>query len=63
MLFTLAPTDRPIDKANEVLTAILDKNLQTERLNTESNDRGVQSFSYKVSLLDLLGIGGLKFSR
>lgn len=63
VLFTLAPTDRPIDTANEVLTSILNKDLQAEQLKTESNDRGVQSFSYKVSLLDLLGIGSLKFSR
>jgi hypothetical protein len=63
VLFTLSPTEEPIVTANEVLTAILNKNLQAEELKSTSSVRGVQSFSYKVSLLDLLGISSLKFFR
>lgn len=53
VLFTLAPAEKPVDAANEVLTAILDKNLQTNQI--KSNDRGVQSISYQVNFWSLLG--------
>lgn len=54
VLFTLAPTDNPVNRANEVLNAILDKNLQTNK--HVSSDRGVQSFSYRVNFWDMLDL-------
>ena len=58
VLFTLAPADNPVNRANEVLTAILDKSLQTNKL--VSSDRGVQSFSYQVNFWDMLGLKLIK---
>ncbi len=54
VLFTLAPAEKPEIVADEVLTAILDKNLQQKPV--KFNDRGVQSTSYQVNLLSLLGL-------
>jgi hypothetical protein len=53
LLFTLSPTERPADEADRVLTAILDKNLQGEKM--ESRDRGIMSTSYQVDFWSLLG--------
>lgn len=54
VLFTLAPTDNPVNSANEVLDAILDRSLQSNK--HVSSDRGVQSISYQVNLWDILGL-------
>jgi hypothetical protein len=54
VLFTLSPTEKPIDAANKVLTAILDKDLQGNQL-TPKNTRGVQSITYQVNIWSLLG--------
>lgn len=53
LLFTLSPTERPADEAERVLTAILDKSLQGERV--QSRDRGIMSTSYQVDFWSLLG--------
>ncbi len=54
VLFTLAPADNPVNKANEVLNAILDKSLQSNK--RVSSDRGVQSISYQVNILHMFGL-------
>jgi hypothetical protein len=54
VLFTLSPTEKPIDAANKVLTAILDKDLQGNQLALAST-RGVQSITYQVNIWSLLG--------
>lgn len=54
ILFTLEPTDNPLNTANQVLVSILDKNLQTNRVQTV--DRGLQSTSYKVDFWTLFGL-------
>jgi hypothetical protein len=54
VLFTLAPAEKPEIVADELLTAILDKNLQQKPL--KFNDRGVQSTSYQVDFWSLLGL-------
>ncbi len=60
VLFTLAPTDNPVAAANEVLTGILDRNLQSNRVESESEVEAERSLSYLVSPTDLLGINSLK---
>jgi len=54
VLFTLSPTDKPIRTANHLLTAILEKDLQSHKTELESPARGVQSISYSISILDLI---------
>ncbi len=53
LLFTLEPSERPDLVANDVLVAILDKDLQTSPV--ASPTRGIQSIGYKVNLWQLLG--------
>lgn len=61
MLFTLSPTDKsqPEIVADEVVTAILDPNLQRNK--TVFRDRGVQSTSYPVNFWQLFGLSADKF--
>ncbi|MEM9273697.1 MAG: COP23 domain-containing protein [Cyanobacteria bacterium P01_F01_bin.143] len=54
VLFTLSPTDKPVQTANNLLTDILEKDLQGNKIDSESNERGVQSISYSISILDLI---------
>lgn len=54
VLFTLAPTEKPIQTANNLLADILDKDLQTNKIDLQSNERGVQSISYSISIFDLI---------
>ena len=54
VLFTLSPTEKPVQTANNLLTDILDKDLQGNMSNSQSNERGVQSISYSISILDLI---------
>ena len=54
VLFTLPPTEKPIEKANFVLASILEPQLQSNKF--ISSDRGVQSIYYKVNLWQLLGL-------
>ncbi|MGK7894268.1 MAG: COP23 domain-containing protein [Xenococcus sp. (in: cyanobacteria)] len=54
VLFTLSPTEKPVQTANSLLTDILDKDLQVNKSNSQSNERGVQSISYSISILDLI---------
>ncbi|ELS02863.1 hypothetical protein Xen7305DRAFT_00025810 [Xenococcus sp. PCC 7305] len=54
VLFTLSPTEKPVQTANSLLTAILSKDLQENKVDTDSNERGVQSISYSISILDLI---------
>ena len=54
VLFTLSPTDKPVQTANNLLTDILDKDLQGNKLDSQSSERGVQSISYSISILDLI---------
>ncbi|MDJ0591336.1 MAG: COP23 domain-containing protein [Pleurocapsa sp. MO_226.B13] len=56
LLFTLSPTEesRPEIVADQVVTAILDPRLQSNKI--VFRDRGIQSTSYQVNLLDLLGL-------
>ena len=53
MLFTLEPTANADLVANQALTSILDRDLQTNPI--ESRTRGIQSISYEVNLWQLLG--------
>lgn len=55
ILFTLEPTENPLNTANEVLVSILDKNLQNNPVQS-TVDRGLQSTSYKVDFWTLLGL-------
>ncbi len=64
LLFTLSPTEesRPEIVADQVVTAILDPRLQSNKI--VFRDRGIQSTSYQVNLLDLvlgLNFGTSKF--
>ena len=54
VLFTLAPADNPVNRANEVLNAILDKSLQSNK--RVSSDRGVQSIAYQVNFWEVLDL-------
>lgn len=54
VLFTLSPTEKPVQTANNLLTDILDKDLQSNKLDSQSSERGVQSISYSISILDLI---------
>ncbi len=54
ILFTLSPTDKPVQTANNLLTEILDKDLQSNKIGSQSSERGVQSISYSISILDLI---------
>jgi len=54
VLFTLSPTDKPVQTANSFLEDILEKDLQGNKVDTESSERGVQSISYSISILDLI---------
>ena len=54
VLFTLAPTDNPVQTASNLLTDILDKDLQSNKAGLQSSERGVQSISYSISILDLI---------
>lgn len=54
VLFTLSPTEKPVQTANDLLTDILDKNLQGNKRDTQSSERGVQSISYSISIMDLI---------
>ena len=58
VLFTLAPADNPVNMAHGVLSTILDKSLQANKL--VSSDRGVQSFSYQVNFWDMFGLKLIK---
>ncbi len=53
VLFTLTPEENSVEATERVLTAILDKSLQGEKI--QSNDRGVQSISYQVDFWSLFG--------
>lgn len=53
LLLTLAPVEKPLNTANEVLESILDPQLQTNK--KVSYERGVQSVYYPVDLWRLLG--------
>ena len=53
VLLTLKPAEEPLEAANLVLDSILNPQLQPKKV--ASNERGVQSTSYTVSLWDLLG--------
>lgn len=55
VLFTLSPAEKPIDAANDVLTAILNKDLQGNQVKPRNNIRGVQSITYQVNIWSLLG--------
>ncbi len=61
VLFTLSPTEKPVQTANNLLTAILDEDLQSNKVGSQSSERGVQSISYSISILDL--IFGPKFLK
>jgi hypothetical protein len=54
VLFTLEPTDNPLNTADRVLADILDKDLQSNP--TTTVDRGLQSTSYKVDFWTLFGL-------
>ncbi len=54
VLFTLPPTENPIEAANFILASILEPQLQSNKF--ISSDRGVQSIYYKVNLWQLLGL-------
>lgn len=54
VLFTLSPTDKPVRTANNLLTAILEKDLQGNKTELQSPARGVQSIAYSISILDLI---------
>ena len=54
VLLTLSPTEKPVQTANNLLTDILDKDLQTNKTDLQSNERGVQSISYSISIFDLI---------
>ena len=54
VLFTLSPTDNPVKTASNLLTEILDKDLQSNKVSSQSSERGVQSISYSISILDLI---------
>ena len=54
LLLTLEPAEEPIQAANLVLDSILNPQLKEKKVT--SNERGVQSNSYTVSLWDLLGL-------
>ena len=54
VLFTLSPTEKPVQTANDLLTDILDKSLQGNKLNSQSSERGVQSISYSITIMDLI---------
>ena len=58
VLFTLAPSEHPIDASNKVLEGILDDQLKQER--RVPNTRGVQGFAYPVSFWKLMGFKFLK---
>lgn len=60
VLFTLAPAEQPVDVANDVLSAILDKRLQSNKRVSKDGKRGVQSYSYEVNFLTLLGLKFIK---
>lgn len=60
VLFTLAPAEQPVRVANEVLSAILDKNLQGNKRVSKDGKRGVQSFSYEVDFWQMLGLKFIK---
>ncbi len=47
VLFTLAPTDNPINQSNKVLEDILDDNLKQKR--QVSNIRGVQAYAFSIT--------------
>jgi hypothetical protein len=53
LLFTLSPSERPVEEADRVLAGILDKSLQKET--PQSRDRGIMSTSYQVDFWSLLG--------
>ena len=61
VLFTLSPTEKPVQTANNLLAAILDEDLQSNKIGSQSSERGVQSISYSISILDL--IFGPKFLK
>ena len=52
VLFTLAPTDNPINESNKVLENILDDGFKQEK--KVSNVRGIQSIHYRASVFGLL---------
>lgn len=54
LLLSLAPVEKPLHTANEVLESILDPQLQTKK--KVSYERGVQSVYYRVDLWRLLGL-------
>lgn len=54
VLLTLAPAEKPVSTANEVLESILDPKLQTNRV--VSRERGLQSTAYPISFWQLLGL-------
>ena len=54
VLFTLSPTEKPVQTANNLLTDILDQDLQSNKVVSQSSERGVQSISYSVSIFDLI---------
>ena len=54
VLFTLPPTEKPVETGNFVLASILEPQLQNNKF--ISGDRGVQSIYYKVNLWQLLGL-------
>ena len=60
VLFTLAPTDNPINQSNKVLENILDDKFKQEK--RVSNVRGIQAFTYSASFLQLF-MPKLKFIK
>ena len=54
VLLTLAPAEKPVSTANEVLESILDPKLQANRV--VSQERGLQSTAYPISFWQLLGL-------
>jgi hypothetical protein len=58
VLFTLSPSEKPLEAANLVLDSILDPELQGNKI--AYRDRGVQSYYYQVNFWSLLGLKFVK---
>ena len=56
VLLTLEPVNKADTVADEVVNGILDKDLPHQREVVNSDERGVQSFAYKVDFWSLLGL-------
>ncbi|GAB4527385.1 MAG: hypothetical protein Tsb0014_08100 [Pleurocapsa sp.] len=58
VLFTLSPSEKPVQVANLALDSILDPQLQSDKI--AYRDRGVQSYYYRVNFWSLLGLKFIK---